>query len=393
MYIIDSYRNPVVKNNIQKNINKTMTTDKFSSSIDLYNYKHNSKIHSYNTEILMYDGTIKLVQDIEVGDLLMGDDSTSRTVISTYKGKNIMYNIVYSNGSFFTVNKEHILSLKFVGKLSKLKRYKIRNKLYYIVYFFDFCKCEYIYNSFNNYKLAINYMNNIYNNHPKDKVIDISVKDYIALDNKIKKLLKCYKKNVKFRYKKTPLDPYEYALSLFSNNNNHINKFHYNPLIKTKNTHFDTPNFIHSDYLINNTENRLKLLNGIVNSSLYLSNHNHVKLHIYNIDIINDIIFLVRSLGYHIDFTYDLDSNKKRYIVNIYGSHINNLHSYIYNLSSCIYDNNSFDKHNITNLFNFEVEKYVKHNYYGFDLNKNKRYIMGDFTITHNTTSVKNKIL
>lgn len=36
-----------------------------------------------NTKVLMFDGTVKNVQDIKVGDLLMGDDSTARTVLST----------------------------------------------------------------------------------------------------------------------------------------------------------------------------------------------------------------------------------------------------------------------------------------------------------------------
>ena len=35
------------------------------------------------TKILMYDGTLKNVEDIKVGDRLMGDDSTPRNVLST----------------------------------------------------------------------------------------------------------------------------------------------------------------------------------------------------------------------------------------------------------------------------------------------------------------------
>ena len=35
------------------------------------------------TEILMYDGSIKKVEDILVGDVVMGDDSTPRNVLSS----------------------------------------------------------------------------------------------------------------------------------------------------------------------------------------------------------------------------------------------------------------------------------------------------------------------
>jgi replicative DNA helicase len=42
-----------------------------------------AEIIQKGTMLLMYDGTIKAVEDIEVGDLLMGDDSRSRKVRST----------------------------------------------------------------------------------------------------------------------------------------------------------------------------------------------------------------------------------------------------------------------------------------------------------------------
>jgi hypothetical protein len=40
------------------------------------------KCMGINTPIMMFDGTIKMVQDVEEGDLLMGDDSTQRKVLS-----------------------------------------------------------------------------------------------------------------------------------------------------------------------------------------------------------------------------------------------------------------------------------------------------------------------
>ena len=40
-----------------------------------------------NTPVLMYDGTIKMVQNIKVGDMIMGDDSTPRKILSTCTGK------------------------------------------------------------------------------------------------------------------------------------------------------------------------------------------------------------------------------------------------------------------------------------------------------------------
>ena len=74
------------------------------------------KCHALNTPILMYDGTIKMVQDITVGDTLMGDNSRPRLVQSLARGKDILYDIIPTKGEKYTVNSEHILCLKYSGK-------------------------------------------------------------------------------------------------------------------------------------------------------------------------------------------------------------------------------------------------------------------------------------
>ena len=73
------------------------------------------KCHKINTPILMYDGTIKMVQDIKIGECLMGDDSTPRKVLSLARGQDKMYDIIPVKGEKYTVNEEHILCLKASG--------------------------------------------------------------------------------------------------------------------------------------------------------------------------------------------------------------------------------------------------------------------------------------
>lgn len=65
--------------------------------------------------ILMYDGTIKKVEDIVVGDLLMGPDSTSRQVLSLARGEAQMYEVRPTHGEPFCVNGAHILTLAHMG--------------------------------------------------------------------------------------------------------------------------------------------------------------------------------------------------------------------------------------------------------------------------------------
>lgn len=63
--------------------------------------------HLIGTEVLMYDATIKKVEDIRVGDLLMGDDGTPRVVDEIHRGFDNMYKVTLTNGDTQIVNSRH----------------------------------------------------------------------------------------------------------------------------------------------------------------------------------------------------------------------------------------------------------------------------------------------
>ena len=76
------------------------------------------KCLGYNTKVIMFDGRIKYVQDINVGDKLMGDNSEPRTVLSITNGIDKLYKVNDNNtGETYIVNKSHILSLKCVSNI------------------------------------------------------------------------------------------------------------------------------------------------------------------------------------------------------------------------------------------------------------------------------------
>ncbi len=77
----------------------------------LYHSLGSGKCHAKDTPILMFNGMIKMVQDIQEEDILMGDDSEPRYVLSLARGRDKMYEISYKGGSY-TVNSEHILVLQ-----------------------------------------------------------------------------------------------------------------------------------------------------------------------------------------------------------------------------------------------------------------------------------------
>ena len=67
------------------------------------------------TLIMMYDGTFKQVEDVKVGEQVMGDDSTPRNVLSLCNDHEMMYEIIPKKGDKYIVNENHILSLKCSG--------------------------------------------------------------------------------------------------------------------------------------------------------------------------------------------------------------------------------------------------------------------------------------
>lgn len=62
-----------------------------------------------NTLVRMYDGSVKKVQDIRDGELVMGNDSTPRLVYGVTSGKEEMFNIIPNKGESWGCNKSHIL--------------------------------------------------------------------------------------------------------------------------------------------------------------------------------------------------------------------------------------------------------------------------------------------
>ncbi len=67
--------------------------------------------HATGQGILLFDGTIKPVEKIETNDLLMGPDSTPRVVNNLIHGSGEMYRIIPKKGQPFVVNLDHVLTL------------------------------------------------------------------------------------------------------------------------------------------------------------------------------------------------------------------------------------------------------------------------------------------
>ena len=68
--------------------------------------------HAAGTQIMMNDGSTQAVETVQVGDLIMGDDGTPRTVLQLCRGEEEMFEIQPSYGEPYVVNLKHKLVLR-----------------------------------------------------------------------------------------------------------------------------------------------------------------------------------------------------------------------------------------------------------------------------------------
>jgi len=251
------------------------------------------KCHARDTPILMYNGDIKMVQDIVEGDLIMGDDSTPRKVTSLGRGVDQLYDVIYVNqwGEHYTVNSEHILCIQ---------------------------------------------------ERTTGQVSDVFLKDYLTWSEENKE------RYVGIRAK-FPV--------VFQDYNDGITESDIHEAFENISSTVSIPQHI----LISNLYNRRYLLELI--RSRWCSNTLFIKHP--NEQFLKDIIFLARSLG---EQCYMIEGE-------------------LYIPKNIIFGSNEH-----LDLMKIKIRPSEVEDYYGFTLDGNKRYLMGDFTTTHNTTLVKQGI-
>lgn len=155
--------------------------------------RRSGKSLSYGTKVLMYDGTIKNVEDITVGEQVMGDDSTPRNVLETHSGTDTMYKVENKRGESYTVNSHHILSLKWSGKKNILERL---DKKSFQVRYFDKNKTQLIHKDFSyrnrDKESAFAEAECYYDNIVDNLYVDIPIKEYLGLSKKYQRNLLGY---------------------------------------------------------------------------------------------------------------------------------------------------------------------------------------------------------
>jgi len=353
------------------------------------------KCFAKDTLIMLYDGDIKKVQDIKVGDKLMGDNSKPRNVLALGYGKEKMYKIKQSKADTYVVNESHILSLK----ISK------------------------VYNT---------HVTILGKKYLKDDIIDICIKDYLTLPQYLKKCLKGYKVELNFQEKPVEIEPY--ALGYWLGNQASCN-FMINVINKTTIKYFEKfaeknnltfgekknkllltsekinyneksniffnklkkydlmyDKHIPKAYKCNSTKNRMELLAGLIDcSGRYNKSNNSFEI-TQTKNLALDILWLVRSLGFRgtIKETPKTSSYNRGekgelyYKIIITGNGLNDI--------PCLLEkktNNRFYPNKSYLNTTINVIPLDENEYFGFQIDGNSRFLLGDFTVAHNTSLAK----
>lgn len=334
------------------------------------------KCHGKGTRILMHDCTVKNVEDVRVGDLLMGDDGTPRRVMSLAHGRDMMYRVTLKNGDSFTCNSAHILSFE---------------------------------------------MSNGHNGHKPDEVVNLPVTEYLKLPEYAQRnCYKAYKRGLDFQRRPIHFDPYVYGVWLgdgsrgrldFTINDtdveivDYLNKWaEYNGLncrvevgrgCKTYSYSKGTANnqryferdfvtdswhggkVISKDYLQNSREVRLAVLAGLLDTDGYLIDNCYEIATKYE-TLRDGILFLCRSLGLSVRHGEKWVAGKRYFRIYISGNT---------GEIPCLTRKKAAARKQIKNPLRYgvTVEEIGEGEYFGFTLDGNHLYMLADFTVTHNT--------
>ena len=338
------------------------------------------------TIVLMYDGTVRPVEDINIGDLLMGPDSKSRMVISITKGIEPLYKIIPIKGNSYIVNESHILSLKRTetGEIVNIsvKDYLLQSKDFKHLHkgwrasVIDFPQS-------NKNLLLPSYFLGLWlgDGHSHKTAITTG-------DKEIKEYLIAFAKEMKLsiRVEENSLNSEIINIIHGKKKKNSPNKIkeilkYYNLL---HNKH------IPHRYKTANIKNRLELLAGIIDTDGYYDGNGCYQIISKSDRLADDIAFVARSLGF------------AAYISKLKKTCHNNGKTGVYNsislsghtdlIPSRLKRKQATKRKQKKNhlVHGIRVESVGIGEYYGFELSfglngQSNLFLLGDFTVTHNT--------
>jgi len=349
----------------------------------LYGPPGTGKCLAKGTRVLMYDGTLKEVEKIKIGDELMGPDSLPRIVLEVHSGWDDLFEVKQKKGINFFVNSNHILSV-YISPHDNKKGYFTNISINEY-----FKKSKSFKHHVKGYKSNLLEWDNKQLELPAYYVglwLGDGTKHSNSITTMDKEIIE-YLQNLSKRWKlklhknsKINNKSSTYSLS--------FRKRHINPIFdKLKKYNLINNKHIPKDYLINSSQNRLDLLAGLLDSDGHYS-RGCFEISQKNEKLANDIVFLARSLGFYVS----IKKAKKQCVNNgKWGNYFKilisgNLDKIPTKLKRKQAKPREQKKNHL--VYGISIEKSHYGQYYGFELNGDGLFILEDFTVTHNSSFI-----
>lgn len=335
--------------------------------------------------VRMFDGTTKRAGDVVVGDLLVGDDSKPRRVLETHSGKDRMVKITPATGDPFLCTDDHILTLKRAKTSPRSWR-------------------------------------------KKGTIIDISVADYLKKSKTFRREYRLFNVGVDFDPQPVDFDPYVYGVwlgdgrkggieislpdskhiireacldyftsigyrcarygegeqtsYLFGTGKNSNN----NPFLDFVRESSPSGKVILERYLNNSREVRLQVLAGLLDTDGYLHRSGtHFEICVTDNGLAEDVKRLAGSLGFRVTCRKKKSSEVKG--GKEFESNRINILGDIHTIPTKLPHKRGKKKlsDSDSTCTGFKVEDAGIGEYAGFAVDGNKRFLMGNYTVTHNS--------
>ena len=346
------------------------------------------------TPVMLYDGTVLPIEQVKTGMQLMGDDSTPRTVRSTTTGIEKMYRVIPSHGDPWVCNESHILSLKASCIPTKMVRRLKEGR-------------------------------HLETDFEVGDVRDVPLTDFLDYGYSRRQVWKQYRVGVEFPRHEDPLkvDPYIFGAWIGDGDTarpcltslpgpvadyweqywlakgyqiSHLKRFSHSKCTSINvtfgrrrkkarsfflSTLVDGKKRIPYRYLTGSRSERMELLAGIIDTDGTIDKKS-MSVTTKLSGLANDYLFLARSLGFGATKSTKTARSQSGYECEVYVVHIKGHCEVIpTKLKRCP----PRTSRNDPLVQSLTIEPLGLRDYYGVELDGNCRYLLGDFTVTHNT--------
>lgn len=343
--------------------------------------------HMKGEKLLMADGSIKAVEDITNNDFLMGDDGLPRTILKMHNGIDDIYKVTPSKGDPFYISSEHTLTLvdskdNYIDVPLKefLSWRKTKRNKYYLK------RSNPIYNFLDHGSIT------------KEDGINPYVLGILVNNSTIKEIKKSTSIRVALRPQKTK-EFFEkwcnmHGLLIVKNIKNNDNDFSYY-IKKDENTKENilvelakkygivnvkcSESFIPDEIKYAPYDERIQFLAATIDlcGSCAGSGYQITKK---STKFTDDLIFLARSCGFSAYKHVSIKNAGKPNETSVNVIHIGGNFGIVPTLEK--YNSNILALDVLKTKF--EIVPFRKDEYFGFTVDGNNRYLLADFTISHN---------